>query len=107
MSKIKIKDLYTGENILLIGNGVNLLSAKLSWKGLLNKLLAEFKIKDVKITDDKSYPLIFEEILKTTKLKNPVKLSDFFTKLSIFLLLFSLFGPMILQSVFSLFHGIF
>jgi hypothetical protein len=62
MSKPSMMDLYMGEKVLLVGNGVNLLSAKLSWKNLLNKLIKEFGIY-VKITDEKAYPLIFEEIL--------------------------------------------
>ncbi len=47
----------------IMHNGVNLLSANLSWRNLLSELNAKFNIHSIEITEDKSYPLIFEEIL--------------------------------------------
>jgi hypothetical protein len=62
MSKISMSDLYMGKKALLVGNGVNLLSEKLTWKNLLYKLRKEFDV-NVRISNDKAYPLIFEELL--------------------------------------------
>lgn len=58
----KLESFYTGKRALLLGNGINLLSNATSWEDLLRSISEEMQV-DVQINRNKSYPLIFEEIL--------------------------------------------
>ena len=57
-----LQKFYTGKPTILLGNGINLLSDNSSWEDLLNKTSQNFQI-NVRVTKDKSFPLIFEELI--------------------------------------------
>jgi hypothetical protein len=64
MNKIKseLTSFYTGKSALLVGNGINLLRRNLSWDALLSTIAQNMNVA-VSINRNKSYPLVFEEIL--------------------------------------------
>lgn len=53
---------YSKKPAILLGNGINLLSDTRTWEHLLRNLSEHYQI-NVRITRDKSFPLIFEELL--------------------------------------------
>ena len=50
---------------ILIGNGINLLTNNRTWERLLCTISEEHQL-DVDISKNKSYPLIFEELISPT-----------------------------------------
>lgn len=67
---------YTNEPAILIGNGINLLSDNRSWEHLLRNISEHFQI-NVRITRDKAFPLIFEELLFKSNRTYNETLDDF------------------------------
>ena len=53
---------YTGRPAILVGNGINLLSDNRSWETLLRNISEQFQV-NVRINNEKSFPLIFEELI--------------------------------------------
>lgn len=68
----QIKEFYDSkEKYLFLGNGINLLSKELSWETLLRRISTAAKV-DVTF-ENKTYPLIFEEIAFKTKSRSHIE----------------------------------
>jgi hypothetical protein len=50
------------ETAILLGNGINLLTEGVTWAGLLNHIAQEMNVV-IEINNNKTFPMIFEEIL--------------------------------------------
>ena len=50
------------QTAILLGNGINLLTEGVTWAGLLNQIARRMRV-DVEINNNKTFPMIFEEIL--------------------------------------------
>ena len=57
-----LEDNYMRRPAILVGNGINLLSDNRSWETLLRNISEQFQI-NVRINNEKSFPLIFEELI--------------------------------------------